>query len=237
MNRTFVASAAVAMSLLATTPVLAHSKNADVHANGEVKVNAGLHLGSVMRIFHDEHRNGDDRGNRESGETRISGKVVAINDETITVTKENGTTYAVDASNASFVGEGNAEIDLEDIEVGDFVSVRGDLEGTVMEAASVKVLSDQPFAKFSNKAMAIGTISSVGNSSFVLSPIGTTSNATVTFDSDTKFRGSADESGDLLLGGGAFVFGTTSSTTPGTISASLVVMFQDGFAFLRNMFR
>ena len=250
-HNTFIAASAVALSLLAVTPALADSNNNEGQDAGSVRASAGLHIGSLARLFaRDNNGNNQDKhdvddskdgDNRNASTThafnQVSGTVSAVNGNVITITKQKGnTTFSVNASGAAFVNGNGSTIALTDIKVGDFVSARGSGSGTAFTATTVRDFGAH-VAPMKNNVGVIGTISSVNGSSFVVSPIGTSSNETVNVTSDTIFRGDASGSSDLTAGKGALVIGSSSSSTPGTITASIVVMFQDGISFFKNLFR
>lgn len=234
-NSTFLTTSAIALSFLIATPALAHSDK-EAKLEGSAHANAGLHLGSLVSFLaheRNDERHGPDDSEKAHQHSRISGTVAAINGTTLTVTKGNDT-FAVNVSGSTFIDAEGDTIALSDINVGDYVTVRGSLTNTVMVATSVR---DHGAQVFTNNAATIGTIASVNGSTFVISPIGTTSNVTIETTADTIFRGQASDSSDLSTGHGAFVIGSTSSTSPNTLTASIVVMFEDGLSFFKHLFQ
>jgi preprotein translocase subunit YajC len=71
----------------------------------------------------------------------VHGAITAIDGSTITVQGGNGTTYTVDGSDAAvrkFVeGEGGEDIALSDLKVGDEIGVRGEVDGTSIDATHI----------------------------------------------------------------------------------------------------
>ncbi len=64
----------------------------------------------------------------------ISGTVTAKSGDTLTVLATNGTTYTVDASDSDINEGKNDDATLDDIKVGDTVSITGDTEGSSIDA-------------------------------------------------------------------------------------------------------
>jgi riboflavin synthase alpha subunit len=65
----------------------------------------------------------------------VAGKVTAVNGTTLTVTKDDGTSYTVDAS-ATKVSK-VVDLTVGDIKVGDTVGVMGTLTGTSVKALHI----------------------------------------------------------------------------------------------------
>jgi hypothetical protein len=241
INSKVMATSIVALSLLAATPALADSGE---HGESDVSVrtsgDAGLHLGSFLHFFaqgkEDKQQKDTDTDTDSHKETaQVFGSVAAKNGTTLTVTTAAQKTVAIDVSGATFVNAKGDTIALADIKVGDSVTARGTLLGTVLTASSVRDLGAH--GAFTQKVGVLGTILSTNSGGFVVSPLGTSTNVNVEITSDTKFRGDASGSSDLTTGDGVLVIGSTASTTPGTVTASLVVLFQDGLSFFKHLFR
>jgi len=92
-----------------------------------------------------------------------------------------------------------------------------------------------------NGTAAFGTVSSVSGTSFTLNPMitfgaTTSGSATVQTSPSTQFRGGATSTGSLSTGSNVIVVGTTSTSTPGTIAATIVILLQNVANFLHELF-
>lgn|SRR3989338_2167321 len=237
-NTKIFASAALVATLLSAAPALADSGKEDKHEGGDY----GLHLGSFVRaLAHErndtrkEHKEHKDHHHND-GLNHISGRVATINGTTLTIDKQNGTIYTVNAASSTIVNGNGNTLTLADVKVADFVQVKGTLTGTLITATTIKDFGPIPVKPVQNGVMSIGVISSISGSVFTINPTGAGSTTTVETNVTTLFRGGATSSQSLTTGSTVLVLGTTSSSTPSAISASLVVMFKDGFHFLKNLF-
>ena len=100
--------------------------------------------------------------------TGVAGTVVSVSGETITVNGRNGTTYAVDATNAKILKAKN-NITLADIKAGDVIRVNGKVSGTNVIATVIR--DGVPVAngkKMGNFNGVHGTVNSVSGTTITL---------------------------------------------------------------------
>ena len=76
-------------------------------------------------------------GTRPMAPPTISGTIASVNGSILTVTGNNGTTYTVDASNATLVKKGSATSSISTINVGDNVQIEGNVSGTAITATAI----------------------------------------------------------------------------------------------------
>lgn len=98
-----------------------------------------------------------------------------------------------------------------------------------------------PVMKPMSKTIEVGTVSSVNGATITLSPaiaFGATTSAStnVVTNSSTKFKG-ASSTANLTSGENVLIVGTTSTSSPGTITASIVVALQNVGRFFWHLFR
>ncbi len=109
----FLAGSAVALSLLFSTQAFAEAPQ-------------GVHSGVAKH------------STVHSGMLRASGKVTAINGNTLTVTNKKGVVFTVDATNASIVNmKDKSPMMVSQVLVGDTVAVKGTMVGTNVTATKI----------------------------------------------------------------------------------------------------
>ncbi len=240
ITRYLIASSAVALSLLAASPALAHTK---VAANGSVEGNSGLHLGSLLRISDNDedkdrskkHEDRDDK-QKNTADITIAGTVTAKSGSTLTVKADNGTIYTVDAANAKISDRSDASV-IGNVVVGDKVVVKGTLAGSVITAVKIRDVSFAKRAFLSAIGAAdAGIVTAVNGSLFTLKSLGTRATTTVTTNASTTYKvnGATATSSALTVGSRAIIFGTTDAN--GSITASLVSILEIGLGFVKHFF-
>jgi len=76
-------------------------------------------------------------GTRPMASPSIAGTIASVNGSSLTVTGNNGTTYTVDASNATLVKKGSSTSSISGINVGDNVQIEGNVSGTAITATAI----------------------------------------------------------------------------------------------------
>jgi hypothetical protein len=97
------------------------------------------------------------------------------------------------------------------------------------------------FKKALGNDFEIGVVGSVNGSNITLDPAinlsGTSTAATnVVINASTTFKGGASSTANLTAGEKVLIVGTTSTSTPGTITASIVIAIQNAWHFCTHMF-
>lgn len=249
-----LASSAAVMALLVATPVLAHSDNRGPSLDGD----GHFGIGVLTRLFDDnrDRRDGDREDNRGPGraarvdddrdreeredKVTIAGTITAINGSqisVISVLRANGTAVTVDASDATLSGNGNVDVTLADLRVGDRLVVRGELDDGVIEADTIRDVSlAQRIFVSAIGAAGAGVVTSISGNTFTINPIGNGTLTSVTTNASTTFKvnGQATTSDALAVGSNVIVTGTSTSDT--SISASIVHILNLSLDFLRHFF-
>ncbi|HVU75887.1 MAG TPA: DUF5666 domain-containing protein [Candidatus Paceibacterota bacterium] len=241
MNKTLsikyaAVSAAIAL-MLASAPVAF----ADDGNHGDKGLGLGLgigaHIGAFLKgdlkgDFKDHKVSNDQPKKDDTNKATIAGKVTAKSGNTLTVAGNNGTTYTVDATNATVKGETYA-----DIAVNDSVIVWGTQNGSTLTATTVFDTSSLR-AKFEEKMSHVtgGIVTAVNGSVFTIDSV-LNPTTTVVTDSNTviKAKGGATTTAALQVGQRVVVVGTTTatSTSGNTFTASIVKILGDGLKHLR----
>ncbi|OGC88762.1 hypothetical protein A2419_03320 [Candidatus Adlerbacteria bacterium RIFOXYC1_FULL_48_26] len=231
----FLASSAAAL-LLVASPMLASAHNdgdkswksgdnAKTELSWKNSINFLLHGGTAPQP----------PAAPTSGDIRISATVTAINGSTLTVTAKNNTTYTVNAANAEIKGEGDTNATIGQMKVGDTVTVKGTVNGSVITAEKVSNSALRVRAVLAaNGAVGAGVVTSVNGSTFTIKPYGTKATTTVTADSSTVYRvnGEATTSAAIAVGSNVVLAGNTNSDT--SIAATIVGIFSRGFGFFKH---
>lgn len=246
-----LASSAVTIALLAAGPVLAHSDNRGPSQDGDDRFGIGV----LNRLFDDnrDRRDGDREDNRGPGraarvdddrdreeredKVTIAGTITAINGSQVSVLRANGTAVTVDASDATLSGNGNVDVTLADLRVGDRLVVRGELDDGVIEADTIRDVSlAQRIFVSAIGAAGAGVVTSISGNTFTINPIGNGTLTSVTTNASTTFKvnGQATTSDALAVGSNVIVTGTSTSDT--SISASIVHILNLSLDFLRHFF-
>lgn len=241
-TRYLMASGAVALALLVASPVFADMR---MSANGLLGFGGddGLHRGSGIGVRASGHA-GDNKGDKDDNRNEhakanvtIPGTVSAISGSTITLNGANGVTYTVNASSTVMVSDRDDTVALSDISVGDMLIVKGTPSGSVITAKKIR---DVSFARraFLSAIGAVGTgvVTAINGSTFTLKSRGESGTTTVSTNASTtyKLNGVATTSSALSVGSRVIVFGTT--TSPTSITASLVSIINLGVGFFRHLF-
>lgn len=193
----------------------------------------------VQALAHDrDHDRDDEKKDRDHATTtpqvNISGTITSISGTTLTLSGQNSAVYTVDAGSAAIKGGSFA-----DLKVGDTVTVRGTLSGSIIAATSVvdKTFLQNALARVNS--VRAGVVNAINGSVLTIMGNGTTS---VTTNSSTTVlkKGGATTTAALSLGSRVLVLGTSSATTststPDTITASIIILFQNGVNFLKHFF-
>lgn len=189
----------------------------------------------IKSRWHDERKDDhDDDDGDDDKRHALRGTVSAISGTTLTLLVSDGTTYTVNAANASVKGGTVADID-----VGDSVVISGSVDGTAVVAGSIldltllKELAAERMSHFT-----AGVVTNVSGSVFTIDPRGDKDVTTVTTDGSTIFKvnGQTATSGALAVGSKVFLVGTTTatSTSADAFSASIVHIFTEGFKHLKR---
>jgi len=242
MKRTqIIASGAAALVLLAAAPAFADT-------NVSAKGGLGLHLGALERIFATNHegnqatsgqkdRDNDDNGTKSTSPATstvsVSGTVTGISGSMLTLAGKDGAVYTVNAANASVTGAAS----IANVQLGDAIEARGTLESGILVAAKV---SDRSTLKNEFKAslsgIAGGVVSAVSGNTITIASHGKVATTTVVTSGSTIVRAIGDASSTVGVGSRIFVVGTSSSSTPNTITADFIAIVGKGFIHLKHFF-
>lgn len=190
------------VAVLILVPTLTLARDSDTRP---IKVNAGFQLGQLKRNLTTEVQ------------VALSGKVTAVNGSTLTITVSNGTTYAVDASQAKLIRRFGGSMTVSDVQVNDQIYVQGTLTGTAIKARAIQDNSLQ-----TRNGSFTGTIQSISGSSLVLQ----TQNKgmqTVMFTSATKImRGNVSATWSNLAAGNTIRVEGVWNSTNNNVAASKI---------------
>ncbi len=233
-----IATGAVSLALLTAMPAFA-----DTEKNG--KDNNGLHLGSIVRLFNDKHNDDDKRDNDKKhatttaqGTVSISGKVTAVNGNTITLSGKDGATYTVNAAGAAITAE-NRTLAITDIKVGDTLKVNGTLTGTTIVATKIRdksTVQRDLESKLSN--LRAGIVTAVNGTVLTITRFGTGTTSTINTNASTtiKVKGGATSTSAITPGSAIVVLGSNASTTPDSITATFIQVLNAGFGWMKHLF-
>jgi hypothetical protein len=92
-----------------------------------------------------------------------------------------------------------------------------------------------------NQTVAFGTVSSTSGTSFTLNPVhifGATTSGSVNVETNasTQFKGGAMSTASLSDGANVIVVGTSITTTPNTITATIVTLLTNAAHFFQHLF-
>ncbi len=145
----------------------------------------------------------------------VGGEITAVNGSTLTVTGRDGTTYTVNAANATVMKEGAAST-LTSLAVGEHVHVKGTLDGTTVTAESVmagmKMGKGGPGGRHGKGPGVMGTVSAINGSTVTVTGMNGTSYV-VEAGSATVQKMAAGTLSDIAVGDRIGVQGTVSGTT------------------------
>ncbi len=237
----FLASSAAAL-LLVASPMLVSANNDSSEKRslyGETKAKVGLNLGADFKNNIGFLLYGTPAPTHattsQNGEIRIAATVTAINGSTLTVNAKNGTTYTVNAADAKIVGEGDVHATIGQIKVGDTITVKGKVSGSVITADKISDSALRIRAVLAaSGAVGAGTVTSINGSTFTFKPFGTKATTTVSTASTTLYRvnGEATTSAALAVGSNVVLAGNANSDT--SIAATIVGIFSRGFGFFKH---
>jgi riboflavin synthase alpha subunit len=118
----FILIPVLALTVLGGGALLGYAQlsNADMNGMGRGMGMMGMHSGKAPGVH---------------------GVITALSGTTITLKGDNGTTYAIDASDAEVrkftLGEGQSDVNVHDLNVGDTIGVRGEVDGTNVDATDI----------------------------------------------------------------------------------------------------
>jgi hypothetical protein len=180
----------ILVSVLMMVPVLALAQNsgATTGRGYNIKGTADMHTPPIRVGI-----NGFATSTRAS---LISGTVVSVSGNSITLTGSKGVSYTVDATNAKFIRRFGAAMQLSDIQTGDMLLVTGVVSGTSVAA---KTIRDQSLQAHSGTF--VGTVSAVNGTGFTLQSKQRNSQTINTTSATVFKKGTASSSlGDIAVG-------------------------------------
>lgn len=224
------------------------------HDNASTSGGIGSIVSMLAHRFHGDDQNGNDndRDDQQSTSTQststptttpgtvnvnLVGTVTAVSGSTLTLSGQNGATYSVDAANASITGGGQTHV-LADIKVGDKLAVHGTLSGSVVTATSIV---DKSFAKqllSGIDSLRAGIVTAISGTGLTLQPFGANSTTSISTNGSTTvyMKGGATTTGAIATGTNVLAFGTTSTSTPDSFVASVIVVLGQGLQYLKDLF-
>ena len=168
----------------------------------------------------------------------VSGTVAALSGSTLTVTGENGATYTVNAASSTINGSSDISM-LGKIQVGDRITIKGSLNGSVITAKKItdNSLKQREFLATLSGVRA-GVVTAISGSNVTLDRFGTgTTSVTTTGSTFFTAGGSATTSSALTVGSNILVFGPTTTGAVDSITATVLLILNHSIEFLRNLFR
>lgn len=242
MKKKFImATSTAALVLMAGAPAYAESGASFTHEG-----RFDLNLGKVTRIL--EHKD-KDKGNdsdekHERKEARkehatstvsVHGSVTAMSGTTITVLGRNDVVYTVNAANAE-IEHGT----LADIAVGDFIKVKGTIEGSVIIAKEIeeKEMGDKErernaiFERLND--LRVGIVTALTPTGFTIARFGSGTTTVTTNASTTVKAPGKDATSTIAVGSKVIVGGSTS--TSDSITANFVLVLNKGLGWMKHWF-
>lgn len=234
-SKKILAVSAMTVALMAATPALADDGKHDGNF-------LDVKLGAAARFL-----NNIERGEREAhvaasssaqAKVNIKGSVTAVNGSTITLSGKDGAQYTVNAASATITGD-DRTIAITDIKVGDTLKIEGTLTGTVVTATKVKdqSIEKRDIAKAVSNLRA-GIVTAVNGPVLTITRFGTGTSSTVNTNASTtvKIGGKATTTSAIAQGDAVVVVGTSASTTPDSITASVIYVLNQGFGWVKHFF-
>ena len=223
--------------------------NVLAHNNASTSGGIGSIVSMLAHRFHGDDQNGNDndwddhQGTSTPTTTpsmvsvNLVGTVSAVNGTTITLSGKNGATYSVNAASTTISGGGQART-LADIKVGDTLAIHGTLSGSTVTASAIV---DKSYAKHvlsSIDSLRAGIVTAVSGTGLTLQPFGAQSTTSISTNSSTTvyMKGGATTTGAIATGTNVLAFGTTSTSTPNTFVASVIVVLGQGLLYLKDLF-
>jgi hypothetical protein len=205
---------------------------ADSDRKKECENRFGIKLGAFFK----DHDRGDNHWGkslekRMDNSVTIRGDVTALNGTVLSLRTDGGATYTVNTSGAEF-----KHTTLADIAVGDSIMVRGELDGTILTAETVKEKKGDTDSK-AHARVTGGSVTAVTGTEITVDRFGPKGTTTVATDASTRYLldGATTTRAALAAGVHVIILGTTSTTT-GVFTASIVHIISETWGFLAHAF-